>query len=219
MTTINEIERLVIEFEALVTDHSFYPLYDNRQIWLVLEQHAPDKPSVWRMLNHDVVQPYSLIQGICSKEAIQAELKERTCNGRPVSAEAYIGLWRSEMFRGVSFTKIAQRDMFLSVTFTISTQYLLDMARDDDRAGAEYVLSSPNLVKRDDLLCTWQFNLDCLEACKLFCKLHSLRSYGKPFAELYSKKLSWLFAGKTDASPSQQSLAPHDLFAELEVTL
>jgi hypothetical protein len=171
------------------------------------------------MLNHEVDQPYSLIQGICSKEAIQAELNERTCHGRPVSAEAYIGLWRSEMLKGVSFTKIAQRGMFLPVTFTISTQYLLDMVRDDDRAGAEYVLNSPSLVDRDALLCTWQFNLDCLEACKLYCKLLGFRSYSKPFAELYSQQLSWLFAGKTEAIPKQQSLAPFDLFSGKEVTL
>lgn len=216
MPSINEINRLVVEFKPIIADRNLWPITDQSQIWLVLEQHNTDTTPVWRMLNKDIDEPYSLIQGICSEEAIQAEMNERTCSGKHVNAEAYIGLWRSEMLKGISFTDIATRGMFLRATFTNSTQHLLGIR--GEKSIAEHVLNSPYLVKKDDVLCTWEFNLDCLAACEIYDKLSRLRSYIEPFSDLYSRKFSFLFTRNVDATARRPSPAVIDLFSESEVS-
>ena len=212
--TINEIDRLVIEFKTVLGQRNLYPISQESQVWLVCEQHHFDKPPIWRMVQEGINWSYSLISSICSKEVIEAEFFERLNQGKFVKAEAYIGLWRAAMDKAISISALVERGLALQCSFTNSTQYLL--GKDGEyKALAVQALESTYLTARDDNQCTWEFNLDCLEACEAHYLLSRQRPYGKEYDHLYSESVKLV---NFSAAPAMATQPAFDLFTEMAVS-
>jgi hypothetical protein len=158
---------------------------------------------------------YALVSSLCNNEAVQAELNNRLDQGRHVKAEAYIGLWRKAMEQRIPATELSRRGLSLEVSFTNSTQYLLE-ARGEFKAKAMAALESVFLKTRDDTQCSWQITLDSLEACQAYSMLNRLRSYGEVHGPMYSE--IWRLVQETGWATAAAVAQPaYDLFCGVEV--
>lgn len=213
MTKTNEIERLVIEFASTVGDRRMWPIDKTSQYWLVCEQ-TDDQAPVWRLMSDSICQPYSLIGGICQKEAIQAEFGERLCNGKRVKAEGYLELWREAMSNGIALSALAARGMAIDCAFTNSTEYLLGFGEEEYKERAAAALNTPYLTSRNDTQSSWLMRMDSIEACEAWYAVERLRPYSDKYKDLYSASttLRILEAGQPSAAKPA-----FDLFSEVAV--
>ncbi len=212
MTITNEIARLVIEFASTVGDRRMWPIDKDSQYWLVCEQ-TDDQAPVWRLMSDCICQPYSLIGGICQKEAIQAEFGERLCNGTRVKAERYVELWREAMSTGIALSALAARGMAIECTFFNSTEYLLGFDEEHkERAAA--ALNSPYLTSRNDTQSSWLMRMDSIEACEAWYAVERLKPYSDKYEGLYSASTTLRVLGANQPPVSKPAL---DLFSEVAV--
>lgn len=169
MTTINEIDRIVVEFASLLSDDSHYPLSRESQIWLVCESAGPNAAPIWKTISR-IDWKYSQICTICDKQAVEAEFKERLINGKIMKAEDYIGAWRVASKAPVPMSHLQMRHLVLIATVSHSTKGLQEKLATEDADTVSEALASEFLLEQTDELTTWSIPLTSLGNIWLYYK-------------------------------------------------
>ena len=215
MTIFYETDRMVVELGSVIGERDIYPLSHESQIWLTCEAAEPHKASSWQSIG-DIAHSYEHMAALCTRQAIEAEFSDRLINGKSISADGYIGLWRKALERKVSVMDLAKLDMHLMATVSKPTELMLSRIKASSSLDIKSILNSQFVAGSDQAVTVWKFPLVTTDHCKLYADLH--RIYVNPTTY---PGLSCDLIAVIDAMPAGSGVRPEftfDLFDVLDTT-
>lgn len=169
----NETNRMVVEFASLVGNEDHYPLSRESQVWLVCESEGLETAPVWKAVT-SINWEYSHYCGICSRQVIESEFKERLVQGKTLKAEDYIAEWRKAVQTPVAFASLSNHGLTLVGTLGHATAGLIGERKTYQSSLIRELLESKFLTGQTDTLTTFSIPLIDLDSCKLYYKAAGL---------------------------------------------
>ena len=171
--TINEINRMVVEFASLVGNEDHYPLSRESQIWLVCESEGPSTAPIWKAVTK-IAWEYSHFCDICRKQVVEAEFAERLVHGKALKAEDYIAEWRKAVTTPVPFSSLSSHGVTLVGSLSHATAGLKHKLEKNKAGLVRELLDSEFLGVQTDTLTSFSIPLIDLASCKLYYKAAGL---------------------------------------------
>lgn len=163
----------MVEFTSLLGNEDHYPLSAESQLWLVCETSEPAAPSAWGVIGR-IEWAYSLMGRVCNTLAIEAELKQRLINGKPMKAEDYIGQWRLAMKSPRHLSDLTAYGIALLGKVEKPVKGVLEEAKRSPEKRIEELMESPFVTERTDEKVIWNVPLTDLANLKAYMSLRSI---------------------------------------------
>lgn len=204
---------MVVEFASLLGSGDHYPLSAESQIWLVSETTEPATSPVWRAIGN-IQWAYSLMASVCQELAVEAELKQRLVNGKPLKAEDYIGQWRLAMKSPRSLADLSAYGIQVLGRVAKPVKGLKDEAKRSPEKHVEEAMESPFVTERTDDKVTWTVPLTSLGNLKAYMGFASIWLS----SEVYPDQVNEVAVGPSGARNAAASAGlTFDLFAGMEL--
>lgn len=184
MEKINETNRIVVEFASIFDEGYHYPLSQSSQVWLVCESNGPHKAPIWKSI-HGITEQYTQIGQLCRQgNAIQAEFGERLVDGKRLSAQAYLGVWRKAATMPTPVQQLAKMGIGLQISLSKSLPgFKAAMQKDSSTIDFQALLDSPFVSERTASTLTWSIPITTLENCLVYCSLKNIWLNKEDFPE------------------------------------
>ena len=203
----------MVEFASLLGNEDHYPLSAESQLWLVCETSDPSTPPAWEAIGR-IEWAYSSMGRVCNDLAIEAELKQRLINGRPVKAEDYIGQWRLAMKSPRTLSDLTVYGIALLGKVEKPVKGVLEEAKRNPENRIEELMESPFVTERTDGKVIWNVPLTDLANLKVYMRLGSIWLHPDTYPDQVDDKVVVTrSASGATASPGRTQ----DLFSVLEM--
>lgn len=171
-TTNNEVARVVVNFHSFAAALAAADLHTfGQEDRLFLVCDATPAGVSWSRIAM-VGWEYSQIDALCGKRAIAAEFGRLLVDGRAVTAEKYLAIWREAAARHLPIESLLERGLQVHRLFVLPTTTCTK------EANAAHWYASARLLRRDDHTSVWNVPLTNLDDLRLASALS--RVYWSP---------------------------------------
>lgn len=170
MTLIkNEVRRYVACFRNFLADgaeRELYPFGPETRLF-VAGDAQPDGSTSYSLVG-DAEWSYRLIDILCGSRVIDAEFGRLVANGKRLSAEKYLGLWRAAENQRLTVSELIALGITPVQHLTLPTETC------KKKEYAAELFDSPLLVRTDDACSIWDIPLDTVDNVRLAARLRSV---------------------------------------------
>jgi hypothetical protein len=207
----NEVRRIVANFHHVIVngeaESRLYPFSRETRLFIVGDKLADG--TVAYSLIGDAEWSYRLFDQLCDRRVVEAEFGRLLVDGKRLSAEKYLALWREAEKTALSLDKLIAQGITPVQHLALPTV----VCKKSEHAGSWY--ASPLLIQQDETCTTWEVPLDDSEShLQLAGQLRRVY-WGSDMDQAAFRKEILLKVDVTPKITTPLAAVPVDLFAEV----